>query len=225
MKIIIIEDSKKLADILKKGLENEGYTADCFYDGLSGEKNLLFNFEDYGIVILDVMLPGKNGLDICRNLRDKNIKIPVLMLTAKDATQDKISGLDSGADDYLIKPFEFEELLARIRALLRRPAFTFTPELIIKDLVLDLPAKKAYRDGKEIVLTLKEFRILEYMMRNAGIALSRDSILGSLWDFDFDSFSNVVDVHIKNLRKKIDGNYKDKIIETVHGIGYRIKND
>ena len=225
MKIIIIEDSKKLADILKKGLENEGYTVDCFYDGLSGEKNLLFNFEDYGIVILDVMLPGKNGLDICRNIRDKNIKIPVLMLTAKDATQDKISGLDSGADDYLIKPFEFEELLARIRALLRRPAFTFTPELIIKDLVLDLPAKKAYRDGKEIVLTLKEFRILEYMMRNAGIALSRDSILGSLWDFDFDSFSNVVDVHIKNLRKKIDGNYKDKIIETVHGIGYRIKND
>ncbi|MCX6347797.1 MAG: response regulator transcription factor [Actinobacteria bacterium] len=211
MKIIIIEDSKKLADILKKGLENEGYTVDCFYDGLSGEKNLLLHFEDYEIIILDVMLPGKNGLDICKNLRDKNISTPVLMLTAKDATQDKISGLDSGADDYLIKPFEFEELLARIRALLRRP-------------VLNLSAKKTYRDGKEIILTLKEFRILEYMMRNAGIVLSRDSILGSLWDFDFDSFSNVVDVHMKNLRKKIDGNSKYKMIETVYGIGYRIKN-
>jgi DNA-binding response OmpR family regulator len=224
MKIIIIEDSKKLADILKKGLENEGYTVDCFYDGLAGERNLLYKFEDYEIVILDIMLPGKNGLDICRNLRDKNIKIPVLMLTAKDATQDKISGLDSGADDYLIKPFEFDELLARIRALLRRPAFTFPPELKIKDLVLNLSEKKVYRDGKEIILTLKEFRILEYMIRNAGIVLSRDSILSSLWDFDFDSFSNVVDVHIKNLRKKIDGDYKDKMIETVHGIGYRIKN-
>jgi len=224
MKIIIIEDSKKLADILKKGLENEGYVVDCFYDGLSGEKNLLFHFEDYGIVILDVMLPGKNGLDICKNIRDKNIRIPVLMLTAKDATQDKISGLDSGADDYLIKPFEFDELLARIRALLRRPAFTFPPELKIKDLVLNLSEKKIYRNGKEIILTLKEFRILEYMMRNAGIALSRDHILSSLWDFNFDSFSNVVDVHMKNLRKKIDGNFKEKMIETVHGIGYRIKN-
>ena len=224
MKIIIIEDSKKLADILKKGLENEGYTADCFYDGLSGEKNLLLHFEDYEIIILDVMLPGKNGLDICKNLRDKNISTPVLMLTAKDATQDKISGLDSGADDYLIKPFEFEELLARIRALLRRPTFTFPPELKIRDLVLNLSAKKTYRDGKEIILTLKEFRILEYMMRNAGIALSRDHILSSLWDFNFDSFSNVVDVHMKNLRKKIDGNFKYKMIETVYGIGYRIKN-
>ena len=224
MKIIIIEDSKKLADILKKGLENEGYAVDCFYDGLSGEKNLLLHFEDYEIVILDVMLPGKNGLDICKNLRDKNIRIPVLMLTAKDATQDKISGLDSGADDYLIKPFEFDELLARIRALLRRPAFTFPPELKIKDLVLNLSEKKIYRNGKEIILTLKEFRILEYMMRNAGIALSRDNILSSLWDFNFDSFSNVVDVHMKNLRKKIDGNFKEKMIETVHGIGYRMKN-
>lgn len=225
MKIIIIEDSKKLADILKKGLENEGYVADCFYDGLSGEKNLLLNFEDYDVAILDVMLPGKNGLDICKNLRDKNIKIPVLMLTAKDATQDKISGLDSGADDYLIKPFEFTELLARIRALLRRPTFAFPPDLRIKGLLLNPSAKKVYRDGKEIMLTLKEFRILEYMMRNAGITLSRDSILSSLWDFDFDSFSNVVDVHMKNLRKKLDGNFKEKMIETVHGVGYRMNKD
>jgi len=224
MKIIIIEDSKKLADILKKGLENEGYTVDCFYDGLSGEKNLLFHFEDYGIAILDIMLPGKNGLDICKNLRAKNIRIPVLMLTAKDATQDKISGLDSGADDYLIKPFEFDELLARIRALLRRPVFVFPPELKIEGLVLNPSSKKVYRDGKEIILTLKEFRILEYMMRNAGITLSREDILGSLWDFNFDSFSNVVDVHMKNLRKKIDGNFKEKMIETVYGIGYRMKN-
>ncbi len=225
MKIIIIEDSKKLADSLKKGLENEGYAADCFYDGLSGENNLLLNFEDYGLVILDVMLPGKNGLDICKNLRDKNIRIPVLMLTAKDAILDKISGLDSGADDYLVKPFEFTELLARIRALARRPIFAFPPELAIRGLVLNPSAKKVYRDGKEIILTLKEFRILEYMMRNAGITLSRDSILSSLWDFDFDSFSNVVDVHMKNLRKKLDGNFREKMIETVHGVGYRMKKD
>jgi len=225
MKIIIIEDSKKLADSLKKGLENEGYAADCFYDGLSGENSLLLNFEDYGLVILDVMLPGKNGLDICKNLREKNIRIPVLMLTAKDATLDKISGLDSGADDYLVKPFEFTELLARIRALARRPVFAFPPELTIRGLVLNPSTKKVHRDGKEIILTLKEFRILEYMMRNAGITLSRDSILSSLWDFDFDSFSNVVDVHMKNLRKKLDGNFKEKMIETVHGVGYRMKKD
>ena len=225
MKIIIIEDSKKLADSLKKGLENEGYAADCYYDGLSGEKQLLFNFEDYDLVILDLMLPDKSGLDICRNLREKDIKIPVIMLTARDSTLDKVTGLDSGADDYLVKPFEFEELIARIRALLRRPKNALSPELKIRDLVLNPSTRKVFRSSKEIILTLKEFRLLEYLMRNAGITISRDNIVDSLWDFNFDSFSNVVDVHIKNLRKKIDGNYKEKMLETVYGIGYRLKND
>ncbi len=223
MKIIIIEDSEKLAGFLKKGLENEGYAVDCFYDGISGEKHILFNFEDYDLVILDLMLPDKNGLDICRNIREKNIKIPVLMLTAKDSTMDKVTGLDSGADDYLVKPFEFEELLARIRALFRRPNNSLPLELRVRDLVLNPSTKKVFRGDKEITLTLKEFRMLEYLMRNAGITISRDKILDSLWDFDFDSFSNVVDVHMKNLRKKVDGNYKEKLIETVFGIGYRLK--
>ena len=225
MKIIIIEDSKKLADFLKKGLENEGYAADCFYNGLSGEKQILLNSEDYDLLILDLMLPDKSGLDICRKIREKNIRVPVIMLTARDSTLDKVTGLDSGADDYLIKPFEFEELLARVRALYRRPNYTFPPELRIKDLVLNPSSRKVFRNNKEITLTLKEFRLLEYMMRNAGITISRDNILDSLWDFDFDSFSNVVDVHMKNLRKKIDGDYKEKLIETIYGIGYRFKND
>ncbi len=223
MKIIIIEDSKKLADSLKKGLENEGYAVDCFYNGLSGEKQLLFNSEDYDLVILDLMLPDKDGLDICRELREKNMRIPVIMLTARDSTLDKITGLDSGADDYLVKPFEFDELLARIRALVRRPNYIFPPELKVKDLVLNPSTRKVFRNNREITLTLKEFRLLEYLMRNAGLTISRDDILASLWDFNFESFSNVVDVHVKNLRRKIDKNYKEKLIETIYGIGYRLK--
>jgi DNA-binding response OmpR family regulator len=223
MKIIIIEDSKKLADSLKKGLENEGYAVDCFYNGLSGEKRLLFNSEDYDLVILDLMLPDKDGLDICRELREKNMRIPVIMLTARDSTLDKITGLDSGADDYLVKPFEFDELLARIRALVRRPNYIFPLELKVKDLVLNPSTRKVFRNNKEITLSLKEFRLLEYLMRNAGLTISRDNILDSLWDFNFESFSNVVDVHVKNLRRKIDKNYKEKLIETIYGIGYRLK--
>jgi DNA-binding response OmpR family regulator len=146
------------------------------------------------------------------------------MLTAKDATEDKIIGLDSGADDYLVKPFEFNELLARIRALLRRPKIVLPAELKISDLTLNPATIKVYRDRKEIILTLKEFRLLEYFMRNAGITLTREDILNNLWDYEFDSFSNVVDVHVKNLRKKVDSNYKEKLFQTVWGVGYKIKN-
>ena len=170
------------------------------------------------------MLLKIDGITVCKSIRKGKIDAPVLMLTARDATEDKIIGLDSGADDYLIKPFEFNELLARIRALLRRPKTILPAELKISDLTLNPATIKVYRDRKEIMLTLKEFRLLEYFMRNAGITLTRDDILNNLWNYEFDSFSNVVDVHVKNLRKKVDSNYKEKLFQTVWGVGYKIKN-
>ena len=224
MKILLIEDSKKFSDLVKKGLENEGYTVDCVYDGLDGKHRIELCESEYDLIILDIMLPKIDGITVCKSIRKGKIDTPVLMLTAKDATEDKIIGLDSGADDYLIKPFEFNELLARIRALLRRPKTVLPAELKISNLTLNPATIKVYRDRKEIILTLKEFRLLEYFMRNAGITLTREDILNNLWDYEFDSFSNVVDVHVKNLRKKVDSNYKEKLFHTVWGIGYKIKN-
>ena len=224
MKILLIEDSKKFSDLVKKGLENEGYTVDCVYDGQDGKHRIELCDSEYDLIILDIMLPKIDGITVCKSIRKGKIDTPVLMLTAKDATEDKIIGLDSGADDYLIKPFEFNELLARIRALLRRPKTVLPAELKISDLTLNPATIKVYRAGKEIVLTLKEFRLLEYFMRNAGITLTREDILNNLWDYEFDSFSNVVDVHVKNLRKKVDSNYKEKLFQTVWGVGYKIKN-
>ena len=224
MKILLIEDSKKFSDLVKKGLENEGYTVDCVYDGQNGKNRIELCDSEYDLIILDIMLPKIDGITVCKSIRKGKIDTPVLMLTAKDATEDKIIGLDSGADDYLIKPFEFNELLARIRALLRRPKTVLPAELKISDLTLNPATKKVYRDRKEIILTLKEFRLLEYFMRNAGITLTREDILNNLWDYEFDSFSNVVDVHVKNLRKKVDSNYKEKLFQTVWGVGYKIKN-
>src|SRR5665647_47708 len=224
MKILLIEDSKKFSDLVKKGLENEGYTVDCVYDGQDGKHRTELCDSEYDLIILDIMLPKIDGITVCKSIRKGKIDTPVLMLTAKDATEDKIIGLDSGADDYLIKPFEFNELLARIRALLRRPKTVLPAELKISDLTLNPATKKVYRAGKEIILTLKEFRLLEYFMRNAGITLTREDILNNLWDYEFDSFSNVVDVHVKNLRKKVDSNYKEKLFQTIWGVGYKIKN-
>ena len=224
MKILLIEDSKKFSDLVKKGLENEGYTVDCVYDGQDGKHRIELCGSEYDLIILDIMLPKIDGITVCRSIRKGKIDTPVLMLTAKDATEDKIIGLDSGADDYLVKPFEFNELLARIRALLRRPKTVLPAELKISDLTLNPATIKVYRDRKEIILTLKEFRLLEYFMRNAGITLTREDILNNLWDYEFDSFSNVVDVHVKNLRKKVDSNYKEKLFQTVWGVGYKIKN-
>ncbi len=222
MRILVVEDEEKLAKILKKGLEQEGYAVDCFFDGKSGQLQIEINHEDYDLVILDVMLPEINGFEICKNIRDQGIVLPILMLTAKDGTEDKIMGLDSGADDYLIKPFAFEELLARMRALLRRPSNLLPAALEIKDLVLNPVTRKVYRGGKEIPLTAKEFGLLEYFTRNAGQVLTREQILSHLWDFEYDSFSNIVDVHVKNLRKKID-NEKESLLETIRGVGYRLK--
>lgn len=223
MKILVIEDNKKLAKSIKKGLEQEGYAVDYLTDGEEGQRRLEVGSKDYDLVILDLMLPKCDGITVCKNWRNQNVMTPVIMLTAKDADEDKIIGLDSGADDYLIKPFSFPELLARIRALLRRPQNVLPTELKIKDLVLDVSTRKVFRGQREISLTLKEFSILEYLMRNSNQVLNREQIISHVWDFAFDSFSNLVDVHVKNLRKKLDGENDEKILETIRGIGYRIK--
>lgn len=223
MKILIVEDNEKLARSLKKGLEQEGYAVDCIWDGETGQERIETHHEDYDLVILDIMLPQKDGLEVCRDIRKQNITVPVVILTAKDTTEDKIIGLDSGADDYLVKPFSFEELLARIRALLRRPVNALVPELKVRDLTLNPGTRKVYRAGKEIGLTLKEFGLLEYFMRNAGRVLDREQIFSHAWDFNSNAFSNVVDVHVKNLRKKVDHGQREKLFETIRGVGYQIK--
>ncbi len=223
MKILIIEDNKKLALGIKRGLEQESYVADYVLDGAAGERQIELNRDNYDLVILDIMLPEKDGITICRNWRKANIAIPVLMLTAKDAVEDKIGGLDCGADDYLTKPFLFDELTARIRALLRRPKETLPVELKVKDIVLNTATRKVTRAGEEFVLTFKEFMILEYFMRHSGRVVTRDQLYDHAWDFSADAFSNTVDVHIKNLRKKIDYNNNEKLLETVRGLGYRLR--
>lgn len=223
MRILVVEDEEKLAQSLKKGLEKEGFAVDVLYDGESAQRRIEMNYMDYDLIILDLMLPKKDGFEVCRNIRDLNIVTPVLVLTARDATDDKVRALDEGADDYLVKPFSFAELLARVRALLRRPDQILPAELQLKDLRLNTVTRKVYRKEKEIPLTLKEFGLLEYLMRHPNQVLTREQILDHLWDFAFDSFSNVVDVHVKNLRKKIDDNSYDKLLETIRGVGYRIK--
>lgn len=223
MKILIIEDEEKLAQSLKRGLEKEGYAADYVLDGEAGQRRIELCRNDYDLIILDLMLPKKDGFEVAKNVRAQNILNPILVLTARDTTEDKIAALDGGADDYLLKPFSFEELLARIRALLRRPEQTLPVELMVKNLSLNASTRRVLRNGKEVPLTLKEFGLLEYLMRHPNQVLSREQILDHLWDFAFDSFSNVVDVHVKNLRKKVDNGHHEKLLETIRGVGYRIK--
>jgi two-component system, OmpR family, response regulator len=223
MRILIVEDNRKLAASLEKGLKQEGYVAQSIHDGGEAE-NLLSRFHaDYDLVVLDVMLPGRDGLSICRTLRRKGVRLPILMLTAKDTVRDRVNGLDVGADDYLIKPFSFEELAARVRALLRRPAETVPVVISAGPVSLDTASQKVCVHDAEIALTLKEYRLLELFMRHPGQVLSREQILASLWDFEADWGSNVVDVHVKNLRKKLFGTGSDGTIETIRGVGYRIK--
>ena len=221
MKILLIEDETKLAKSLKTGLLQEGYTVDHIENGEIAERRIISNKNSYDIILLDIMIPGKDGLTLCKDLRKNKITIPILMLTARDTKQDIVLGLDSGADDYLIKPFSFEELLARIRAISRRPQKIFQEILETKDIKLNPISKEVFLKNEKLNLTAKEFKILEFMMKHAGDVVSREMILSNVWDFAFDSFSNVVDVHIKNLRKKI--NKYDELLETVHGMGYKIK--
>ncbi|MDB5266367.1 MAG: two component transcriptional regulator [Parcubacteria group bacterium] len=221
MKTLIIEDNQKLAASLKKGLEGEGFVVDLLHDGEAGFRRLEAARETYDVVVLDRMLPGIDGVEVCRRLRKARIPTPVLMLTAKDTLEDKVEGLQSGADDYLVKPFALSELTARLHALLRRPQATYAEELVVGDLVLSLATHKLMKRKKEIPLTEKEYAILLYLMRNPERIVTRQEILDHAWDYDFTSFSNLVDVKIKNIRKKI-GDKSALIIETVRGAGYRL---
>jgi len=222
MRILIIEDDHKIANAVKKGLEQEAYAVDTSYDGKDGLGSALTN--PYDLIILDRMLPEVDGIKICQALRKKQIHIPVIMLTAKDKIGDRVEGLNAGADDYLIKPFAFEELLARIRALLRRPKSVIENEIQIDDLRLNNITFEVFRDNKKIDLSSKEFSLLEYMMRSAGRILTKNNIIGHVWDYDADILPNTVEVYIGYLRNKIDKPFADKkpLIQTVRGFGYKI---
>ncbi len=219
MRVLIIEDNPKMATAIQRGLVEHGYAADACHTGYEGEE--LAVIEPYDLVILDVMLPDRDGVDVCRNLRRREVKKPVLMLTALSATHDKVAGLDAGADDYLTKPFEFEELLARVRALLRRGEASEGRTLVMEDLELDLYTRTARRAGEDHELSNKEFGLLEYLMRNPNRVLSRTQIAEKVWDMNFEPGSNVIDVYISSLRKKIDRGFERELIHTIKGAGYR----
>ncbi len=223
MRILIIEDNKKLGASLKRGFEQEGYAADHIMDGLEGERRLLLNHGDYDLVVLDIMLPGKDGIAIAQSLREKDIMTPVIMLTARDTVEDRVLGLDTGADDYLIKPFSFEELLSRVRALSRRAPKTLSPELKLGNLKLNPKTQEVHIGEKRIELTLKEFRLLEFFMIHAGEVVSRQQLVDHIWDFAFNPLSRVMDVHINNLRNKLDSRNNETELETVRGVGYRLR--
>jgi DNA-binding response OmpR family regulator len=222
MRILVVEDSVKLSSSLKRGLEQEGYAVDVLRDGLAAEHRLQVSHPDYDILILDINLPGKDGVTLCAELREKGITLPILMLTAHDTVRDRIQGLDSGADDYLIKPFAFEELLSRIRALSRRPRTAQLPDLKVGNLTLRASTQEIYAGDSKVDLTLKEFRILEYFMQHPHEVLSRQKIIDHLWDFSFNPLSRAMDVHINNLRNKLGAHEQGASIETVRGIGYRL---
>jgi len=221
MRILVVDDDQRLCKILKRGLEENAYAVDCVYDGDEGE---VYGEEKvYNLIILDIMLPKKNGLDICRSLRARGINTPILMLTAKDAVDDRVKGLDTGADDYLVKPFAFSELLARVRALLRRKDQSRSPELKAGDLTLNTVSREVRWLRKQVDLTTKEYSILEYLMRHPNAVVSRTMIEEHAWDYSLDSLSNLVDVYIRRLRQKIDPEHGKDIIQTVRGGGYRLK--
>jgi len=222
MKILLVEDEPKVVEFIKKGLEEKGYEMEVAYDGQMGERLALKG--KYDLIILDVILPYLNGYDLCKRIREKGLQIPILMLTALGTTEDKISGFDAGADDYLVKPFEFAELLARIKALSKRSSGLIQTSNLVKvaDLELDLDKKSARRGDRSIELTAKEFALLEFLMTNKGKVVSRSEIAEKVWDITFDTGTNVVDVYINILRKKIDRDFEHKLIHTRIGLGYSL---
>ena len=223
MRILVIEDEKKVASFIKKGLEEEYYTVDTASDGKAG-LNLALS-EDYDLIILDIMLPYLDGVSLLKELRKRSIETPVLMLTVKDSVRDKVEGLDAGADDYLTKPFAFEELLARSRALLRRREGIKSNSLKVGDLILDLQSHRVIRNNIEIILTPKEYSILEYLMRNANKVVSRTRLIEHVYDYHFDTETNIIDVYINKVRSKVDNNFDKPLIHTIRGTGYIIKDE
>lgn len=221
MRILVVEDEKKVASFIQKGLQEELYKVDIAHDGKSGLE--LASVNEYDLIISDVMMPVMDGLQFVKELRQRKHTVPILLLTVKDSTSDKVSGLDSGADDYLTKPFAFEELTARVRALLRRKESSGTNVLTIDNIKMDLLAHQVFRNNKEIILTPKEFNILEYLLRNKNRIISRSKIIEHVYDFHFDPGTNVVDVYINKLRSKVDLPGEKEVIHTIRGMGYTIK--
>ena len=221
MYILVVEDQDKVAKFLEKGLREEGHNIDLAFDGNEGLTMALINH--YDIIILDIMLPKKNGIEVLNELRNKRISTPILMLTARDSLEDKIQGLDKGADDYLTKPFAFAELLARIRAILRRGNSERSVELTAGDLVLNPATRQVHRAGEEILLTNKEYSLLEYFLRNKGQVLTRSLISEHIWGYQFDTGTNIVNVYVNYLRNKIDNGFDKKLIHTVRDVGYILK--
>lgn len=222
MRVLLIEDNRRLNNSLKASLIEEGYAVDAAFDGVEGEE--LAEATAYDAIILDVMLPLKDGLEVCQSLRRKHINTPVIMLTARDSVEDRVLGLDSGADDYLVKPFAMHELLARLRALLRRESSHKSGVLQVDDLIVDPATHWVERDGHSIDLTAKQYALLEYFMRHPNQLITREMIENHVWNYDFESTSNVVDVYLRRLRRQIDDPYEVKLFETIRGAGYRLRD-
>jgi len=221
MRILVVDDDRRLCGIIKRGLMEEAYAVDLAYDGEEGE--YMAEVNPYDLIILDIMMPLKDGIQVCRELRTKRINTPILMLTGKDAVEDRVKGLDAGADDYMVKPFAFNELLARVRALLRREGMFKSPEISAGDLVLNTLTRQVQRGQEIIDLTTKEYAILEFFIRHPNMVVTRTMLEEHVWSYEFDSMSNLIDVYIRRLRRKIDGEGEDSLIQTVRGAGYRLK--
>ena len=223
MRLLVVEDEKKVASFIKQGLEEEGYAVDVALDGEKGLEMALDRVHD--LIILDISLPKRDGLQVLKKLRQQRVNIPVLLLTVRETIEDKILGLDAGADDYLTKPFAFQELVARVRALLRRRAEAEPALLQVADLILDPARRVVSRGGEKIELTAKEMALLEYLMSNHGRVLTRTQMIEHVWNYDFDTTTNIIDVYINYLRKKVDSGRAPKLIHTVRGVGYVLKED
>jgi DNA-binding response OmpR family regulator len=223
MRILIVEDEAKLAEALKKGLELKGYTVDWLDDSEKARTRILLYRNEYDLILLDLMLPGIGGDQICKEVREEGVTTPIIILTARDETDYKVKLLNLGADDYIAKPFSFDELVARMQAVLRRPEQNLPSVLTIRDIELDPGKHTVLQDGTSVTLTLKEFSLLEYFMRHPNEAVPREEVMDHVWSFDFPGFSNVLDVHMKNLRKKLDTyGDNDPLFETIRGVGYRL---
>jgi len=222
MKILVVEDEFKVASFLKKGLEQSGYEVDVASDGESGLEK--FRAQDYSLVLLDLMLPKRSGWEVIPLIRETKPAVPIIAVTAKSAVEDRVNGLNLGCDDYLVKPFSFAELLARVRAQLRRGSVLGMTELRAADLVLDPLKRKVTRAGKQIELSNKEFALLEYLLRNKDQIVTRNMIIENVWDASFDKFTNVVDVYINYLRNKVDRGFEPRVIQTVRGVGYTLRS-